>query len=288
MKLRILITGVNGFIGSSMAKYFENQDLFLLARKFDKNPKGKKIIQDLKERLDTSKLPKTIDIIIHEASKVGRNVPSGDKEAWRINVEATKQLLEYAAKAGARKFIFASTSAIYPSAEDAVSEETKPEPQNYYAETKLAAEEEIKKFETNLDHVIFRYFYPYGPGQNRGIHKVVIRVLKGEEIILYNKGDNPKTNPIYIDDVADLTKKSFDTKGSHIINMGGVEVVKIKEIADWVGEMIGMRPKYNFIDDKNKKNEIGDVEKMKKLLGVPKVKVRQGLEKLIKSLVQKK
>lgn len=288
MKLRILITGVNGFVGSSMAKYFENQDLFLLARKFDKNPKGKKIIQDLKERLDTSKLPETIDIIIHEAAKAGRDIPSGDKEAWRINVEATKQLLEYAAKAKAKKFIFASTSAVYPSTEDAVSEETKPEPQNYYAETKLAAEEEIKKFEGSLDYFIFRYFYPYGPGQNRGIHKVVDRVLKGEEIVVYNKGGNPKTNPIYIDDVADLTKKSFDIKGSYVINMGGIEIVKIKEIADWVGEMIGMRPKYNFIDDKNKKNEIGDVEKMKKLLGVPKVKVRQGLEKLIKSLVQKK
>lgn len=285
MKLKILITGVNGFVGSSMAKYFENQDLFLLARKFDKNPKGKRIIQDLKEKLDTSKLPENIDIIIHEAARAGRDVPSGDKEAWKINVEATKQLIEYAVKSGAKKFVFASTSAVYPSAEEAVSEETKPEPQNYYAETKLAAEEEIKKFESNLDYLIFRYFYPYGPGQNRGIHKVVDRVLKGEEIVVYNKGDNPKTNPIYIDDVNTLTKKSFDIKGSHIINMGGIEIVKIKEIADWVGEMIGKRPKYKFVNDKNKKNEIGDVEKMKKLLGIPKVKIRRGLEKTIRSFV---
>lgn len=287
MRLRILITGVNGFVGSSMAKYFENQDLFLLARKFDKNPKGKKITQDLKEKLDTSKLPGTIDIIIHEAARAGREVPVGDKEAWEINVEATKQLLEYSAKAGVKKFIFASTSAVYPSTEGAISEETKPEPQNYYAETKLAAEEEIKKFASSLDYIIFRYFYPYGPGQNRGIHKVVTRVLKGEEIILYNKGDNPKTNPIYIDDVTTLTRKSFDIKGSHIINMGGLEVVKIKELADWVGEMVGKRPKYKFIDDKNKKNEIGDLEKMKELLGEPKVKIKQGLEKTIRSFVQK-
>ncbi len=282
MKLNILITGAGGFVGSSIAKALAGHNLFLLTHTevVDKNVSADWIVQDLTKPLRLAELPKELDIIIHEAAKVGRDVPEGDEEAWRVNIEATRQLLEYGKKARITQFIFASTSAVYGYRKDPSTEETQPNPANYYAKTKLEAEKIVKKYGSYFDTLIFRYFYPYGPGQRRGLQKIISRVLLKEPVIIYNRGENPKTNPIYIDDLARLTIKSFGLKGSHVINMGGPEIASIKEIAEIAAGLLGKKPAFDFREDKSITNEIGNISKMTRLLGQPKIGLKEGIAKL--------
>ena len=286
MKLNILITGAGGFVGSSIARALSKHNLFLLSRSeiAEKDISGNWVNQDLSKPLDLKRLPDKLDIIIHEAAKVGRDVAEGDEEAWRVNIEATRQLLEYGKKARITKFIFASTSAIYGYRKDPSTEETKPNPANYYAKTKLEAEKIVKKYSSYFDTLIFRYFYPYGPGQRRGLQKIISRVLRKEPVIIYNQGENPRTNPIYIDDLVRLTVKSFGLKGSHVINTGGPETASIKEIAEIAAGLLGKKPVYLFREDKSITNEIGNISKMERLIGSTKIGLKEGIARLVQTL----
>ncbi|OGY26355.1 MAG: hypothetical protein A2Z42_03445 [Candidatus Woykebacteria bacterium RBG_19FT_COMBO_43_10] len=283
MKLNILVTGATGFVGSSLAKSLAGHNLFLLTHTeaADKNLSAAWVTQDLTKPLRLAELPKELDIIIHEAAKVGRDVAEGDDEAWRVNIEATRQLLEYGKKARITKFIYASTSAVYGYNQNPSTEETSPYPLNYYAKTKLEAEKIVKKYSSYFETLIFRYFYPYGPGQRRGLQKIISRVLLKEPVIIYNQGENPKTNPIYIDDLVRLTIKSFGLKGSHVINMGGPEIASIKEITEIAAGLLGKKPVYDFREDKSVSNEIGDISRMKELLGTPETHLKEGLRMVL-------
>jgi nucleoside-diphosphate-sugar epimerase len=286
MKINILITGVNGFIGGSMARGLKGHNLFFLDRSQNKNTdiKGSWIKQDLSKPLDLKLLPTKLDIIIHEAAKVGSRVPDNDQEARRVNIEATKELLDYGKRARITKFIFASTGAVYGYKKEASTEDTKPNPPNYYAKTKLEAEGVVNIHRDFFEVLIFRYFYPYGPGQNRGIQGLVTRILSGEPITSYNQGDNPKTNPIYIDDLVRLTIKSFWLKGSHVINMGGSEIASIKKISGMISKAFGKKATYISQRDTRIKNEIGDITKMTQLIGRPRVSLKEGIRELAKKI----
>jgi UDP-glucose 4-epimerase len=88
-----------------------------------------------------------VDAVVHTAAlhapHVG-HVPDG--EFQRINVDATRRLLEIATQAGVRRIVFTSTTALYGDASIApgravwVDETLKPAPRTIYHRTKLEAE----------------------------------------------------------------------------------------------------------------------------------------------------
>ncbi len=80
---------------------------------------------------------------------------------WRVNVNGALNLLESAAAAGIKNFIFSSTCATYGDQDGVVLNENTPQrPINAYGGSKLAIEEMVRNFGAAHDmrHVIFRYF----------------------------------------------------------------------------------------------------------------------------------
>jgi nucleoside-diphosphate-sugar epimerase len=57
-----------------------------------------------------------------------------------VNVDAPRWLAEAAAQAGVRRFVLASTTAVYGPSTTPATESTPPAPSSWYAESKLAAE----------------------------------------------------------------------------------------------------------------------------------------------------
>jgi nucleoside-diphosphate-sugar epimerase len=86
-----------------------------------------------------------VDIVYHLAALVGFPICQsvGEQVAYRFNRDATQLVFEAAEKAGATRFIFASTYSNYGIADDSrpVTEESTLHPQSLYARTKIASEE---------------------------------------------------------------------------------------------------------------------------------------------------
>lgn len=287
MKFNILITGAAGFIGSSLAIALATHNVFLMARnRGESNIPGEWIVRDLSLPLNPTKLPRKLDIIIHEAAKIGSTVPEGDKEAWLVNVEATEDLLKYGNKVGISKFIYASTGSVYGYREKPSTEEAAPNPPNFYTKTKLEAERLVQDYSKYFNTLIFRYFYPYGPGQKKGlIHRLATNISSGEPIIVYNREENPQINPIYIDDLVRLTIKSLDLGESEIINLAGSDTASIKKISEIIADHLRKKPVFDYQRNKEIKNEIGDISRMEELLGSPKVNLTTGIKRFLGSKI---
>ena len=124
--MKILITGCAGFIGRRLAAQFAREhEVYGATRQMAGLPAGvMPVIADLSVPsmlcglAQGGVLPDAIDAVLHFAqSSRYREWPDGADDMFAVNVGATQRLLEYARRAGAQRFIMASTGSVYlPSA----------------------------------------------------------------------------------------------------------------------------------------------------------------------------
>jgi nucleoside-diphosphate-sugar epimerase len=146
---RILITGSNGYIGSIMAPWFQNQDYdvvgldtgyFAPCTLVPDAARVPTIDKDIREV--TARDLSGYDAVIHLAAL--SNDPIGNlNEAWtcEINGQGTIRLAAAAKQAGVPRFLFSSSCIMYGMSEAAVVDETAPlAPQTEYARSKADAE----------------------------------------------------------------------------------------------------------------------------------------------------
>ena len=172
-KKKYLVTGGAGFIGSNIAKTLEAQGHEVtVLDDFSKNGhfknligfKGDVITADLFEYMPTDMY---FDAIFHEAAITDTTVMD-QKVMMEQNVEAFKNLLNFAAENDIKKVIYASSAATYGNG-PVPNVETQPtHPENVYGFSKVIMDNVARQFaEDNNDMTIIglRYFNVYGPGE---------------------------------------------------------------------------------------------------------------------------
>ena len=172
-KKKYLVTGGAGFIGSNIAKTLEAQGHEVTVMDdFSKNGhfknligfKGDVITADLFEYMPTDM---HFDAIFHEAAITDTTVMD-QKAMMEQNVEAFKNLLNFAAENEIKKVIYASSAATYGNG-PVPNVETQPtHPENVYGFSKVIMDNVARQFaEDNNDMTIIglRYFNVYGPGE---------------------------------------------------------------------------------------------------------------------------
>ena len=179
---KVFITGINGFTGIYLSKYFANKnfEVFGLANKNEgENPNI--FICDLLEKEKLSAIIKKIQpsIVIHLAaiSFVGHE---NANEMYDVNVIGTQNLLEAIkneAKNNIHKIILASSATVYGNQlETILSEILCPNPVNHYGISKLAMEFVAKTYFDSLPIIITRPFNYTAPEQN--INFVIPKITK--------------------------------------------------------------------------------------------------------------
>lgn len=153
MVKKVLITGINGYIGTVLADKLRGANYKIEG--IDQNYFKTVLIEKHKDvrskKLDTrytNKISlKNIDCIIHLAAL--SNDPMGaldEKLTHDINYKATVDLARKAKKAGVGRFIFASSCSVYGIAKRGiVDERSKVNPLTAYAKSKILAEKELRK-----------------------------------------------------------------------------------------------------------------------------------------------
>ncbi|SDO06392.1 SDR family NAD(P)-dependent oxidoreductase [Alkalicoccus daliensis] len=215
----ILITGGAGFIGSHTVELLLRRDYQVIIldnlSSGDRNnvPEQAVFIEgDIRDEKGTARIfaEYSIDGVIHLAaqSKVGPSVERPEED-MAINVLGTVNLLQAAQKYHTRKFVFASSAAVYGHVEELpVTEASPTAPLSPYGTSKLAAEAYIQMFHRlyGFEIGILRFSNVYGPRQTAATEAGVITIfidqlLAGEAPTI--QGDGQQTRDfVYVEDVA--------------------------------------------------------------------------------------
>ena len=176
-------------------------------------------------------------------------------------------------------FFFASTSHVYQSSKNKISENTKKNPISYYGETKLLAEKYIiQKFRnTKIKYCIGRIFSTANKNQNKNyLVPDLKKKIKNTKKTIVLKNLNHYRDFISMEDISKiiffLYKKNF--KG--IINIGSGKSMHLKNIAKIICKKY--KKKIKFVDNTKDTYLIANTEKLKKIYKLNFVKK---IEKLI-------
>ncbi|MFM2062304.1 MAG: hypothetical protein RLZZ507_1974 [Cyanobacteriota bacterium] len=285
---KCLITGVSGLIGSHLvSELSQNWHITGLSRSKRicdlQSTEFEHLALDLSKKLDTSLLPEKIDAVIHLAqSENFREFPKLADDIFQVNTVSTLVLLDYARRAGARTFILASSGGIYGYGEQDFSEDVEISANGdlgFYLGTKLCSEVLANSYIPFFNIIVLRFFFVYGHSQRRSmlIPRLVESVLERKPITL--QGENGiRINPTYVSDAVAAISRSLELDGSHKINVAGANVLSLREIGEIIGKVVERKPKFDLQLDANPRHLVGDISRMSKILGSPKVNFADGIK----------
>lgn len=179
--MKILITGVHGFVGSNLVEYLkgENEIYGLDIVAPDKDGVVKTFSWD---DLDAGNIP-SVDAIIHLAGKAHDTKNKSAAEVYfKVNTGLTQKIFDYFLGSAASKFVFFSTAkAAADRVEGVLTEEVVPAPVGPYGESKIKAEEYVlsKELPVGKQVYIFRPCMIHGPGNKGNLNLLYSVVRKG-------------------------------------------------------------------------------------------------------------
>jgi UDP-glucose 4-epimerase len=305
MSKKIFITGGCGFIGSAIVKSLQQRgheiavfdDLSFGSRRFIDIPDDHFIDGSIldKEALQKALLRFAPQQVIHLAAI--HFIPYCNENPFasaNINITGFIHLLDACGKLKDLETVFfASTAAVYPICDDAISEDVSPVPSDIYGLSKLTGEELCKKFygETGITTIICRFFNAFGPNETNPhlIPAILQQILDGNRTIKIGN-TNPKRDYIHTHDMASavgLLLEKFD-KGMDIFNLGrGIEysvseVIRAFERA--LGEPLELETDPARVRKTDRLHLLADIGKISRFTGwQPAISLEEGIKTLIHS-----
>jgi len=238
-----------------------------------------------------------IDVVFHEAAiaSVPKSV-SHPMLVHDVNVNMTLQLMNYCVKAGVKRFIFASSAAVYGILKSKATEEMACRPNSPYGAGKLAIEDYLHAYKRTygLDTVMLRYFNVYGPRQRYSDYSGVItifisKLLNGEGPIIFGDGLQVR-DFVHVDDIVQANMLAMESANAtgEMFNVASGRATSILELVEIVKELVGaINIKHQFAPPRQGDMKLGlaSIDKIIRTLGYdPRVQMQHGLKGLIESL----
>lgn len=302
--MRYLVTGGAGFIGSHIVHALVEQghDVVVLdnlstgrRQNLDEVAKRIELIEGTVEDPATcARASKGADYVFHEAAVV--SVPQSMAEpekTHQVNTGGTLNVLKAAADAGAKRVVFASTSAVYGRGEPPLDEARKTDVLSPYAATKLAGEEYLRMFHNayGLETVSLRYFNVFGPrqlaegGYAAVIPKFIESAVAGRRPGIFGDGTQVR-DFVFVGDVvrANLLAASVKDAAGQSFNVGSGSHTTLLDLWRVICNVVGIKLEPDF-----KPPRAGDihtsmaiVDKARTTLGFQaKTKLEDGLRQTI-------
>ena len=274
---KILITGVNGYIGNSLYHFLKGK--FKVVG-IDKESVSKNTIYRC-NILNTKKLEQILyktkpEIVIHLAAQSLVDETINKEKYYNNNVVATNRLLRSMKKINVKKIIFSSTAAVYKQSSKPLKENSKLKPISTYAKTKLVCEKNILK-QKDIKSVILRFFNVcsalkkpcIGELHNPETHlipTIVYKAIYNKKIYIY--GDDFPTpdgtcirDYIHIKDICSAIEKSIrfllNKKKSNIFNIGNYKGLSNQEIVNYIKKNIKKKINIKYVNRRK-----GDISRL--------------------------
>ena len=209
----IVITGGAGFIGSHVmetlleggAQAIAVDDLSTCGREKIVHLEGRDgfslVVADVRDEEAMTEALKGSDIVMHLATRNVRLSLTRPTEVHEVNVIGTFNVLKAAKRAGAKRFLYCSSSEVNGTAREVpMKEEYRCEPETIYGASKLAGEYYSSVFQRSgwLETVIARPHNTYGPREHADSHygevipRFVLLALSGKPLTIYGDGSQTR------------------------------------------------------------------------------------------------
>ncbi len=235
--MRALVTGAAGFIGSNLAVELRRRGAAVVGlddfsvghfdnlHDFD----GDIVAADLSQPSEWAGRLGRVDVIFHQAAITDTTV-SDQRRMMRVNVEAFRDLLGWAADNKVKKVVYASSAGVYGDLKPPMRESSPRRPLNVYAFSKMIMENVAADFQAahpRLEIVGLRYFNVFGPRErfkNKAasmIWQLSQQMLGGRRPRIFEDGEQYRDH-IYVKDVvaANLAAAGRKVKGVYNVCTG--------------------------------------------------------------------
>lgn len=243
----ILLTGDSGFIGSFLAASLFHQGctvrgIDLIARN-NSHLHYEQYVGNILDKELVHRAMCGVDCVFHLAAE-HRDFGISRDEYYEVNVGGTQVLLDTASIAGIKKFVLFSSVAVYGNCSNA-SEESLPSPVNAYGQSKLEAEQRVRKWveeDRSRQAVIVRPTVVFGPRNRANIFKLIQYVCDGK-FIWVGKGDAVKSIA-YVENLVEATFYLMnDMKpGVAIFNYVDEPQMTTRELVMLIAQKAGVAP----------------------------------------------
>jgi UDP-glucose 4-epimerase len=300
--LRILVTGGAGFIGSALSRRLldRGHEVLIvddLSTGFRDNvPRKASFLKlDLSDPAAVKALPSgSIDAVCHLAAQssgqISEENPTRD---LAVNAGATLMLIRWCHAQGVRRFLYASSMAIYGDGRVPVGEDAICLPKSHYGVSKLASEHLLRlAARQGLCSTSFRMFSVYGPGQNlsnlkQGMASIYLAYMLRKETIPVTGSLERVRDFIYIDDVVDIWELALSSTetGGRVYNVGRGVPVRVRELIGELGDAMELGRDYPVSElpgsDADQFAMLADIGRAEAELGwKPRVDLKEGLRRM--------
>ena len=241
----------------------------------------------------SSVLPRS-EVVIHLAAKVSVAQSIADPEStWRVNSEGTVRLLGQCVKAGVKRFVFASSAAVYGNSRPPLKEGLPCNPLSPYASSKAVGEAYCSAYESSygLETVVLRFMNAYGPRGRGGPYSGVMNrfaeaVQAGEPLTVY--GDGRQTRDfVHVSDVVASVVSAMTNPAAkgEVFNIGSGIPTSIDSLASLFISASGREVQVHH--GPPRKAEVrasyADISMARRVLGFsPKVPLAKGVREYLK------
>lgn len=271
---KTIVTGAGGLLGSYLVPLLSS-DAEVIACGRD--------TLDLSRPLDAGSLPDKVDSVFYLAqSNRFREFPEAAADVFQVNTAQPLAMLDYARRAGASHFIYASTGGVYAPSNAVIGEDSAlASGMGFYPASKRAAEILAEAYAPHMTVVILRFFFIYGAGQKSGmlVPRLVASVRDGQPINLQGE-DGLRINPVHASDAARATAAAATLESSTTINVAGPEELSLRQMCETIGARLGKTPEYK-VEPGASPRMVAATDRMGALLVPPTVRFEEAVQELV-------
>jgi len=303
----VLVTGGAGFIGSNLTEALLKQshrvrvlDNFSTGKRenlrFDRPSSDLEVMEgDIRELKACQSSMKNIEVVFHQAALPSVQQSIEDPlTSNSINVEGTLNLLLAAKEKEVKRFIYASSCAVY--GDDPVlpkREEMVPVPLSPYALQKWIGEQYCRLFFQlyGLETISLRYFNIFGPRQDPDsiysgvIPRFIDALLRKSPPIIFGDGDQSR-DFTYVEDAvqANLLAMAARRVQGDAVNIGCGKRTSVKQLLEILKKILEteLSPIHQEARMGDIRHSQADIQKARELIHyAPQAEIKTGLKKTV-------
>lgn len=231
MMKKILITGANSYIGTSLEKWLMNYP-------------GKYVVDtvDMRDGSWKEKDFSGYDVVFHVAGIAHvSSDPKMEDLYYKVNRDLTIETALKAKKEGVKQFVFMSSIIVYTGCVPEggiINSSTIPNTKNFYGDSKLQAEKGIKYLEyEDFKIVVLRPPMIYGKGSKGNYPKLA---KAAQMLPIFPDIDN-KRSMLHIDNLCEFIRLMIDNNESGLFFPQNSEYVKTSEMVQLIAKFHGKK-----------------------------------------------
>jgi nucleoside-diphosphate-sugar epimerase len=253
--MKVFITGGTGFIGTHLCLQYARKGHQVVTVSRQATPAENENAEFLQQNgietvrgdiMDKDLLGKCCRgaAVVHHIAAAMREANIADSHFWKVNVQATQELLEAARSEGVQRLVYCSSiGAMGKFPKKPANEHSECKPMDIYQVTKRAAEKLCLEFfqATGLPLSIVRPADVYGPRDRRLLK--LFRAIKKRTFALIGDGRN-EHHMVYIDDLVAGMMGAAEVKEAvgEVFILAGEQPIRVKELVLAIAKDLAVPP----------------------------------------------